>query len=268
MKLICVGLGCVILLFFIIFQQKKNKEKFLNRLGKYIENTYKIERQYIEKLPIYADYIEPKKVRDLRKYLMSHHMRAVKKRETTPIKNDREITIRVKKNTLRSLANDTELEKVVFFYNVPKKYRYLSPSSRLALLELGRRFQYLLEKKDVYTSVLIALSSALRPSLYQKKLGYRNTNATLVSSHSYGESFDIFLDEFYVRLEEIHPKTKDDSQFLFEKKLRTRVGFRMGQALRRQFQSMLTEAVLQLQEEEKIYAIWEKKQRCYHITAR
>ena len=163
-----------------------------------------------------------------------------------------------------------KFEEICFFYNVRKKYRYLSPYSKKILWELGQRFQKLLQEKGLYHRVRFSVSSALRPVDYQRHLGQRNANATFVSSHSYGESFDIFFDEFYVFLDELDKSSSraKDPKTQFGRKLRRRLGFLMGQSLRRQFRSVLTEAILQLQAEGQLYAVLERKQRCYHITAR
>ena len=227
-----------------------------------------MERGYLEKIPIYTDYITPQKEKELRTYLLDHHLKAIEARQARPINNEREIQDRLKQKELSAIGE--EFEELCFFYNVPKKYRYLSPHAKKVLWNLGQRFQKLLREKGLYDKVRFAVSSTLRPREYQKELGSRNANAAIVSSHSYGESFDIFFDEFYVALEylnEPEAATKE-AKTIFEQKLRRRLGFLMGQSLRRQFRSVLTEAILELQTEGQLYAILEKKQRCYHITAR
>ena len=241
------------------------QNRYFLELQNYTQTSSQIERGYIEKLPIYTDYITPKKEKELRTYLLTYHIKAAQSRQTSPIASEQEIKDRLNKKELSAVSE--KFEEIAFFYNVPKKYRYLSPHSKKILWSLGQRFQKLLQEKGVHPRVRFAISSALRPVDYQKHLGQRNANATLVSSHSYGESFDIFFDEFYVVLDEFDPQLKDPKT-LFSRKLRRRLGFLMGQSLRRQFRSVLTEAILQLQAEGQLYAVLEKRQRCYHITAR
>ena len=48
--------------------------------------------------------------------------------------------------------------------------------------------------------------------------------------------------------------------------VRRQLGFLMGRARRRQFQAILADTILQLQTEGRLYAIWERNQRCYHVT--
>ena len=269
------GLGLILHYFY--------QSRYFTKLQSYTQNSYQIERGYIEKLPIYADYITAQKEKELRTYLLPYHIKAAQSRQAKPLASDQEIETRLARQELNPI--DEKFEEICFFYNVRKKYRYLSPRSKKVLWHLGQRFQKLLQEKGLHHRVRFAVSSALRPVDYQKHLGQRNANATLVSSHSYGESFDIFFDEFYVVLDEVNEANEIDKisqadkaqrhdtqvkgpKTLFERKLRRRLGFLMGQALRRQFRSVLTEAVLQLQAEGQLYAVLEKRQRCYHITAR
>ena len=280
--LISVAVSCLLAaaVSFVLYVQRQEKE--YERLNSYIQSARQIERAYIEKLPIYEDYMDSKKENALRKYLMNYHLGAVLSRKTVPLSNSQEISGRLAKGTLVDLREDPDIKETCFFYNVPSQFRFLTPYSKSALLELGKKFRQLLQEKGVHSKVLFAVSSVLRPQNYQNQLGSRNANAALISSHSYGESFDVFLDEFYVLLDPLDPiepiaplasldanaNADAGARAAFGQMLRRKIGFLMGQALRRQFQSVLTEAVLQLQDEKKIYAVWEKKQRCYHITAR
>ena len=113
--------------------------------------------------------------------------------------------------------------------------------------------------------VKFAVSSMLRPTGYQTQLRDRNTNASLVSSHSQGVSFDIFYDEYFVRLPDPAPDLSAPEAAVQEA-LKQRVGYLLGASLRRQFRAALTETLLQLQDEGLVYVILEKRQRCYHVT--
>ena len=244
----------------------------------YLSLSGSIEQEYLQKLPIYADYIDPAKERLLRTYLLPYHLKAVAKRAVKPIANDQEILPMLKQGLLVDLKD--KAEDFYFFYNVAHKYRYLSPHAAKALADLGERFQKVLQDYQVHHQVKFGVSSALRPMNYQRKLGKHNANASLVSGHSYGESFDIFYDEFYVFLadqekrspKKVHNKTNkkenESGAANFHANLRHRLGFLLGRSMRRQLRSALTEAILQLQQQERIYAVLEKRQRCYHITPR
>ncbi|MCP4763843.1 MAG: hypothetical protein GY870_18875 [archaeon] len=112
--------------------------------------------------------------------------------------------------------------------------------------------------------VKIAISSATRPKDYQKGLTKRNINASFESTHNYGTSFDIYFEDFYISFPE--PRTDNSTSMKLQEQLKRRFGFLTGDALRRQFHSILMETLLQLQDEEILYAILERKQHCYHVT--
>ena len=143
------------------------------------------------------------------------------------------------------------------------KYRFFTKKTVEGLSVLSNRFQKVLRAKaPSLPLVKFAISSATRPAQYQQNLRNVNANASFISSHSYALSFDIFYDSFFVDLplEEV----KDSSGALNE--LRRKSGFLLGEAMRRQLRAMLAETLLQLQNEGILYAIWEKNQRCYHVT--
>ena len=125
------------------------------------------------------------------------------------------------------------------------------------LKRLTERLQQVLNRYGDYPPIKIALSSVIRPAAYQESLRRSNANASLVSSHSYGVSFDIFYDDFFVDLPGDDPALEP---------LRLRMGFLLGRSLRRQFHAVLAETLLELQSDGKVYVIWERNQRCYHVT--
>ena len=288
-----VSILCTALSSFFIYRSHY-KEEFI-KLNDYMKAIYKVERQFIENFPTYADYIDPEKENSLRKYLKNHHIEAARKpaiktdrknsqkqsdsqKLLSPITNDENLKKRIFKKDL--VVIDDKFKEIAFFYNVPKKYRYLSPRAHNVLWILGKRFQSLIKKKGINQFVKFAISSAVRPMNYQNNLININANASLKSSHSYGASFDIFYDEFFIDLYNIDnkdnftkPKSQannesDDAQNKFYRTFLRQTGFLMGQALRRQLRAVLHQAIIELQNENIIYAILEKRQRCYHITAR
>ena len=267
-KVLCtvlpIFLCFLVALLFSWWSNRQHRQVITQLQNKYIEDAARIERHYLQKLPIYSDYITPSIEKELRRYLLPDHLKVVRKRQAQPINNEVELQQSIDKGRLVPIS--AKFEPFAFFYNVSKKYRYLSPHSQKLLLELGQRFQKILADKQSYKHVKFAISSVVRPVHYQNKLRDRNPNASFISSHSYGESVDIFWDEYYVVLSEV-PAELTSSQLDFANKLRRKLGFLMGQALRRQFQAVLSEAILQLQAEKKLYAVLERKQRCYHITA-
>ena len=236
----------------------------------YVAAAHRAERAFIESLPIYQDYTTPAKEARLRTYLLNDHLAAAAKFGVEPVADQASVQSLLESGAL--LAVENTAESGFFYYNVSKKYRYLTPGAARGLEQIAQRLQQVLrervaakysaksEDSDLAASlpfVKFAVSSALRPLAYQARLRGRNANASLVSSHSQGVSFDIFYDEYYVRLPD-DAAVPDD--------VRRRLGFWLGAALRRQFRAALTETLLQLQDEGLLYAILEKNQRCYHVT--
>lgn len=247
---------------------KKTKEKIVlnyeQAIQDHIKKTKWVKNQVWQKLPIYEDYKTKKIENDLRKFLLNDHLRVVKEAGAEPIQSDEELSEYVENKTLISVSEQEN--KPYFFYNVPKKYRALTPATLKGLEELSEKLQAVIRKKiPNMPLVKYAISSALRPVAYQKKLRYKNANASEISSHSYGMSVDIFYDSFYI---DIKSTMKNARAIESEKmsRLALQTGFLLGDANRRQLKSMLTEAILQMQKEGKLYAILERNQRCYHIT--
>lgn len=202
-----------------------------------------------------------------------------------PVEDQAALARLVEDGRLVSVPNTADTS--FFYYNVKDDHRYLTPGAKLGLEKIGERFNALLrerverkmgaERSAELPLVKFAVSSALRPASYQAGLRGRNANASFVSSHSAGVSFDLFYDEYYVSLDlpgtgSLKPKTGFDAADQAElldtagDDLRRRLGYLQGASLRRQFRAMLTETLLQLQSEGWIYAILELNQRCYHVT--
>ena len=178
-----------------------------------------------------------------------------------PVLSAAEIPSLVEKKLLVPVKADTDT--LFFFYGVKEDNRFLTPSALSSLNKICVNFNKKLEDLKLPT-VKIAVSSALRPDDYQKDLRKNNRNATLVSTHSYGMSFDIFYDDYYLILPQPKLNVIPDE---IAGKLRRRFGFILGDSLRRQLRSILFQTIIDMQESGEIYAIAEKNQRCYHITA-
>jgi len=219
--------------------------------------AYKFEREFITRVPIYEDFSTPEKEQKLRTYLLMDHLAVAEKIGLPALESKSQIQEYLQAGRLVA-ARESE-EANYHYYNVPAEFRYLTPKSRAGLELIADRFQANLKKRYAdHPPVRIAVSSILRTLDYQKDLQKKNANASFASSHSYGVSFDLFYDDYYVKL--------PPPPFGVPEELRTRLGYLLGDSLMRQFRAVLMETLLELQEERKIYAILEKNQRCYHVT--
>jgi hypothetical protein len=228
----------------------------------YMNNVKSIERDVIKHVPIYDDFADRAKEDLLRKFLQADHLKAAENYGLKPVDNENELKDKVKSGELVSI--DTSGNSLHYFYGVGKENRYLIPEAARGLQIITERFQKNMNKGATVPPVKIAISSAIRTSLYQRNLMKKNLNAVHASTHSYGTSFDIFFDEYFVVIPDI--KGSNATFLSMSDTLHTRLGFLLGASLRRQFKSILMETLLQLQEEGYIYAILEKHQRCYHVT--
>jgi hypothetical protein len=229
---------------------------------RYLDTVKKIERGYVEYIPLYIDHATPFMELKLRTYLFPAHMEAARKSGMASMESGDAIPDYVSNGKLINLKSGPDA--LYYFYNVSTKYRVLSPAAACGLSILTKRFQKNIAARAALPQVKIALSSVLRPTSYQTGLRGKNYNATMMTTHSYGVSFDIFYDDYYVALPAPVCSNRISKAVLDQ--VRTRMGFLLGDALREQFRSVLMDTLIQLQDEGVIYAILEKQQRCYHVT--
>ncbi len=233
--------------------EKKHKDFILNSIQMYEDFS-----KYIySRFPIFQEWLEESKIIELRKNLYPKHIYLAKLMNLNPITEENQEKYE-KNQTLISIDSGNHY----FFYNVPKEYRFLHQDFIFILNEIGER----LNKKINYTQknvrVKYSISSALRTLEYQTQLKGKNRNAIENSTHSYGISFDIFYDEFWISL---NVPCNDIDKEICKKVKKT--GLLVGGYLRRQLQSILAETLLELQKEKLLYVILEKNQRVFHITA-
>lgn len=262
------GAGLAFLLAFVFFIGPYQNTK--KQIREYFKTAKEFNQSVIQNTPIYSDFANDKIEKELRTYLLMEHLSVAHNGKYSEIKNEDELKQAVKKEELVFVESGTD--DPVFFYNVPAKYRYLRNFTKKGLWGLCEAFQehlpQTLKGGNKGIQVKLAISSAVRPASYQKSLRNKNTNASFESTHSYGISFDIFYDDFYVSIDpdgETKKPGKEDANPLVNA-IRKQHGFSLGNSLRRQFQTVLAKTLLDLQHQHKLYAIQEKNQKCYHVT--
>ncbi|HOD15679.1 MAG TPA: DUF5715 family protein [Spirochaetota bacterium] len=261
-----IMIPCVIaILFFLagIFSCSMYLKKTVVRdVSTYLDAAHAMERGFIEKIPLYDDYSNPVIEQKLRTYLNPAHLDAAAKYGLPPLSRDSDIQELVRDERLVRI--EAKPESLFYFYNVRDTYRALTPGAREGLDLLTGRLQSNFQRYAKLPPVKIAISSMMRPESYQDGLRETNANATMTTTHSSGISFDIYFDDYYVVLPQPAGSNSISDAVLVP--VRTRMGFLMGDALRGQLRSVLTETLIQLQDEGALYAILEKRQRCYHVT--
>jgi len=253
------GTIIIITLSTLLFSQWRNNKNWNNFIKDYNKNILKTERKFIEKLPIYSDYITPKEIKLLRKYLFKKHFAVAQKVGIGPVKDILEMKKFIQNKKLVSI--DLK-DKNWYFYGVKKNLRYLTPKTLAGLQKITKRLEKNLKNSDISNKVKIALSSAIRPMRYQLKLRKSNANAVVKSTHSYGVSFDIFYDDYYISIKNnLATPNKKSTDKLF-----VTTGFILGHSLRRQLKGILAKTIIELQNEGVLYSTIEKRQRCFHLT--
>lgn len=119
---------------------------------------------------------------------------------------------------------------------------YLIPEAADLLQEIGTRFNDTLAARGG-GNYQIKVTSVLRTEGAVKKLRRNNINATQQSAHRYGTTFDISYSKFVCDSVTV-PRTQED------------------------LKNLLGEILKDLREEGRCYVKYERKQGCFHITAR
>lgn len=119
---------------------------------------------------------------------------------------------------------------------------YLVPEAADLLKDIGRRFNDSLAVRGG-GDYKIKVTSVLRTEGAVSKLRRRNINATANSAHRYGTTFDISYIRFYSDSLTV-PRTQED------------------------LKNLLGEVLKDVRDEGRCYVKYERKQGCFHITAR
>jgi len=135
---------------------------------------------------------------------------------------------------------------------------YLLPEAAALLDTIGARFLAEQARAGVRFGIRIHMTSVTRSKEDQKRLRKVNRNATRsVSAHSFGTTFDLSYGRF--------------SQSKFRKyldPLLVEAGFVNIDRRKAKLRALLTKVLSDLRKEGKLYAVRERRQGCFHITAR
>lgn len=119
---------------------------------------------------------------------------------------------------------------------------FLVPEASRLLTDIGRRFNDTLAARGG-GDYRIKVTSVLRTAHAVSKLQKQNINATTESTHQYGTTFDISYVDFINDTLTV-PRSQED------------------------LKNLLGEILKELRDEERCYVKYERKQGCFHITAR
>lgn len=119
---------------------------------------------------------------------------------------------------------------------------YLVPSARVLLDDIGLLFRSKVSDKYPGADYRIIVTSLLRTEEDIRRLRRRNRNATAKSCHRYGTTFDIA----YARFDKVGEQSVNDGIL----------------------KHILAETLYELRQQGRCFVIYERRQRCFHITVR
>lgn len=126
--------------------------------------------------------------------------------------------------------------------NLTHSMPYLVPEAAQLLHDIGRSFNDSLKARGG-GAYRLKVTSVLRTPTTVKSLRRRNVNAVETSTHLYGTTFDISHAQFICDNDSM-PRTQED------------------------LKNLLAEVLLDLKRRNRCYVKYERKQACFHITAR
>ncbi len=181
-------------------------------------------------------------------------------------------------------AGLVEIQNSMFF-RTQRMYSsrpYLTAETAAVLKEIGETFQAGLQADGLPTYTPY-ISSALRSLQEQKQLRKRNGNASRVSAHFYGTTFDISYKNWY-SLEDPVPKWLTHRYVkrlvrrcrglpfagrlsrLYERTVGVHESTR--QCIKASLRARMRDTLTKMRKEGKIWALEEKNQPCFHVTLR
>jgi hypothetical protein len=154
-------------------------------------------------------------------------------------RNEAEIKERVRSGELVHIG----IRRFYIIDRLTYSYPYLTPGARDLLDEIGKRFREKTNSEGLRGSKFI-ITSLTRTSEKMKGLRKSNSNASANSPHLNGNAFDISYARFISRKLFI---TQCDKKF---------------------FREALAEIIVELREEGKCWATYERNQNCFHVVDR
>ena len=132
--------------------------------------------------------------------------------------------------------------KEYYVEKLKHSYPYLVPEAADLLKEIGRRFNDSLQARGG-GDYRIKVTSVMRTAATVKRLRRVNRNATEASAHQYATTFDISYSRFICDSINVNRTFED-------------------------LKNLLGEIIYDLREEGRCYIKFERRQSCFHITAR
>lgn len=126
--------------------------------------------------------------KDMRRHLNEDHVAAARRNGVGPVRDSANVAALVRSGDLVRLPDST---RWWVLRDLDRSLPYVTPGTRAALEEIGRRFHVRLDERGL-PPFRLDITSVLRTSRQQEALRKRNGNAAeTVSSHQFGTTVDI-----------------------------------------------------------------------------
>jgi hypothetical protein len=203
---------------------------------------------------------------DMRRHLNAAHVAAARRNGVGPVRDSVHLATLVQRGDLVQLPDSTEWWVL---RELGGSVPYVTPGTRAALEEIGRRFHARLDEHGL-PPFRLDVTSVLRTSRQQSALRRRNSNAAeTTSSHEFGTTLDIAYLSFLAPESMAHRSLGPDLDWQHSPNVRAELITRLDSLGTRYAPHLEGElgAVLQdLQRDGMVFPLRERSQPVYHIT--
>ncbi len=204
--------------------------------------------------------------RDMRRHLNDAHVASARRNGVGPVRDSAHVATLLGSGELVELSDST---RWWVLRELDRSLPYLTPATRDALEEIGRRFHARLDEHGL-PPFRLDITSVLRTNGHQAALRRRNANAAeTTSSHQFGTTLDVAYLSFAAPRSLDHPSLTTDSGDPLSPTLRSEVRTRLDTLAVRHAPHLEGElgAVLQeLQRDGRVLNLRERGQPVFHIT--
>ncbi len=204
--------------------------------------------------------------RDMRLHLNAEQVAAARSNGVGPVRDSAHLATLIDRGALVQLPEST---RWWVLRDLNHSLPYVTPGTRAALEELGRRFHARLDEHGL-PPFRLDITSVLRTSDQQEVLQRRNSNAAdTTSSHEFGTTVDVAYLSFASPQSLDHPSLAAELDDKLSPKLRAEITTRLdglGTLRAPHLEGELGAVLQELQREGMMWPLRERHQPVYHIT--
>lgn len=231
-----------------------------------LRNTNALAEQLTEQAEAQFAQIQPltaREKRQLRRFLNPTHIRRARQLGVDRPPNRDSIRAQEHTGQLLPLNDNRYFYLQEMNYSVPS----VTPSTAHLLTRLGRDFQEALLEEGL-PPYRFTITSATRTRADQAALQRTNVNAARTSSHEFGTTVDVHYQKFDVRSADLDLPNPDSIEIAPERlrELMHQAYERLARTHSEKLKAVLGRTLLQLQQENQVLVIYERRQPVYHLT--